>query len=86
VAEYMLDTVAHPRARRVRRLLALWTIASGTPVDTRLGRTLDVLSEAGGTWRPQPRWKSQPKRMGLCLENLASAVVLFFNVPIPQFG
>src|SRR5467141_3762978 len=38
VAEYVLDTRAHPRARRVRRLLALRqrTIACGAPVDTAL--------------------------------------------------
>src|SRR6195256_6617075 len=38
VAEYVLDTGAHLRARRVRRLLALCqrTIACGAPVDTAL--------------------------------------------------
>jgi hypothetical protein len=38
VAEYVLDTRAHPRARRVRRLLALRqrTISCGAPGDTAL--------------------------------------------------
>jgi hypothetical protein len=38
VAEYVLDTRAYPRARRVRRLLALRqrTISCGAPVDMAL--------------------------------------------------
>src|SRR5258708_14866283 len=38
VAEHVLDTGAHLRSRRVRRLLALWqrTIACATPVDIAL--------------------------------------------------
>src|SRR5215813_1825621 len=60
VAEYVLDTRAHPRARRVRRLLALRqrTISCGAPVDTalqalRLQARLN-LHRAVGAVRPDP--------------------------------
>jgi hypothetical protein len=60
VAEYVLDTRAHPRARRVRRFLALRqrTISCGAPVDTalqalRLQARLN-LHRAVGAVRPDP--------------------------------
>src|SRR5262249_46177107 len=60
VAEYVLDTRAYPRARRVRRLLALRqrTISCGAPVDTalqalRLQARLN-LHRAVGAVRPDP--------------------------------
>src|SRR5258708_24395532 len=60
VAEYMLDTGAHLRARRVCRLLALCqrTIACGTPVDTALQaprfQARLALHRAVGAVRPDP--------------------------------
>src|SRR5437667_11673610 len=58
VAEYVLDTRAYPRARRVRRLLALRqrTISCGAPVDIEalLLQARLNLHRAVGAVRPDP--------------------------------